>query len=287
MSEIIKVDFSKALVRCSKIGAIMSLPKGCITDKQLIELAKLQAKPERTVKQQADLDDLIAKKEFTDSLPLSADGIKYLKELYCFVRYGRKFKDIRAKQIMKGRTAEEDAADLIAQLDNFLYLKNDIRLDNDWLTGEPDFFKGESIFNADWIEDTKCSWDLESFMENELAELDTSYWWQMQGYFDLTGAKEGAVSFCLVNTPEPLQNDEKKRLFYQMDVATEENPKYLAALADLMPNLIFDDIPAIERRIRFVVKRDDAAIDRIHKKVERCRTWLKEYHELRMKRIAA
>jgi hypothetical protein len=208
-----------------------------------------------------------------------------LLELYSIMRYGRRFKDKGqfVKQIKKGTTVEEDSLDLISKLDNQLYKKNEERLQNEWLTGIPDTFLGESITTARWIEDIKSSWDMETFLPNIGKELDSDYEWQLQGYFDLTGAPKGAISFCLVNTPESLKNDEKYRLLKQLDVATEEDPLYkeMAALIDL--NCTFDDIPENERRIRFIVERDDARIEKIHKKVGRARKWLADYHKDHMK----
>jgi hypothetical protein len=277
-------DFSKALVRCSAIGYIMQPPRGCITEKQLQRLAELENKPKLTDKQLQELADLVLKNDETAKEPLSEAAKTYLLEVYAFVRYGRKFKDKSdfVKQIRKGTSVEEDSFTLISVLDRKLYKKNDQRINNEFFTGEPDYYEGEDIRQAEWIEDTKSSWDLETFLPQITAEVDPIYYAQMQGYFDLTGAKEGGVSFCLVNTPESQINDERKRLFYQMDVATELNPKYLAAVAEVEHRMKFDDIPMNERRHRFIIQRDDAFIEKAKRKVERCRRWLEEYHEIHM-----
>lgn len=283
------MDFSKALIRCHRIGDIMVDPQGCITDKQLVELTDLTTRTKPlTDNQKKRVEELEEKKAFAATEPLSKSCEVYLMELYWFLRHGRKFKDKSqfVKQIQKGTQVEEDSLDMIAALDNRFYLKNEERLDDDHFTGIPDTYLGESVFNADWVEDIKSSWDLETFAPNVMGVLNPTYWWQMQGYFALTGAREGAVSFCLVNTPESLINDETKRLFYKMDVATEENPDYLREKTLLEYRMRFDNIPIEERRVRFYVKRDDDAIERARKRVERCRKWLADYYKKHMDFIA-
>lgn len=283
------MDFSKALIRCHRIGDMMTDPRGCITANQLEELLQLQNKETEkgkplTDKQLQRLAELVLKRDETEKEPLSESCITYLIELYCLYRYGRTFRDKSqyVKQLQKGTQVEEDSLDLIAMIDNEHYIKNEERLENEHFTGIPDTYLGEHIRLAKWIEDIKSSWDLESYFPNVTGQLEPRYWWQMQGYYSLTGAMEGAVSFCLVNTPETLINDEKRKLFYQMEVPTDENPDYLREATLLEYRMKFDNIPIEERRVRFYVKRDDDAIERAKKRVIRCRTWLKNFHDSHM-----
>jgi hypothetical protein len=292
------MDFSKALIRCHKLGDLLTEPRGCITANQLEEIIELQTKKkELTDKQVQRLAELILKRDETEKEPLSEACITYLIELYQFMRYGRRPKDKTAyvKQLSKGTSVEEDSLDLISKLDNVMYRKNEERLDNEFFTGIPDAWLGEDILAATWIEDIKSSWDLESFFPNIVEclkdgkppQLQTRYWWQIQGYFDLTGAREGAVSFCLVNTPESLINDEKYKLLRKLDVATDEDPRFLMEAAEIERNMKFDDIPPQERRVRFIVQRDDAAIEKAKKRVVRCRKWLEGFHQQHLKLIGA
>jgi hypothetical protein len=83
----------------------------------------------------------------------------------------------------------------------------------------------------------------------------------------------------LVNTPESILNGEKYRLLTRMDVATEEDPTYKIAAAELEYNHIFDDIPEIERVIRVKYDYSEEEMQRVYEKVKKCRTWLKEFDE--------
>jgi hypothetical protein len=99
----------------------------------------------------------------------------------------------------------------------------------------------------------------------------------MQGYMALTGATEAEVCYCLVSMPEEIINSEKKRIYYLMNPATEDNIEYKQAVEKLENNMIFDEIPEQERIIKFKVDRDDAVIEKIYEKVRSCRLWLQEF----------
>lgn len=275
------IDFNKTLIRCSAIGMIMTEPRGCITEKQLEKLSEFEKKGRLTDKQREEYLILVAKKAESGENPLSDTCKNYLREVYLFQRYGRKIKCLdEIKQIVKGRMVEEEAITLVCRLDKKFYEKNEERIENEFLSGIPDLYEGESIYKADFIDEIKSSWDLDTFSQNVDDGLDTANWWQMQGYFALTSAKNGAVNKCLVNTPEKLIMDEIKKLFYSMDVATEQNPEFLAAAEEIRKNMIFDDIPIQERRIKFEVERDDAAIAKVYERVKGCRKWLVTYDQM-------
>lgn len=274
-------DFSKALVRCSAIGDIMSDSRGCITEKQLQKIKEFQGKDKLTTKQLEELALLILKRKESEEFQPSDTCAKRLIEIHTYMLYGRKFKDKGKfiKQIQKGTTVEEDSITIISLLDRKFYKKNEHRINGEFLTGVPDLYEGEDILDAEYLIDIKSSYDLETFRCASLGCLDKTYEYQLQGYFALTGARRGEISYVLVNTPESILNDMKKSLFYKLDVATEENPKYLAAVAELEFEHKFDDIPIERRRFKYVVERDDNLIAQINRRVEQCRVWLDKYHK--------
>lgn len=218
-----------------------------------------------------------------DAGGLGKTCIAHLAKIYVWEKYGRR-KDIVTAAMSKGTFVEEDSITLISQVEKKMYKKNEERIVNEFLSGTPDMYDGKSILKATYVKDAKSAWDLESFIKNETDGLDKNYYWQLQGYFDLTGAKRGSVDFCLVNTPPHLIVEEKKKLFYKMNAPTEENIDYKIACAELEYNMIFDDIPPEERVIKFEVDRNDEDIERAHQKVIQCREWLAEFDEMRMKR---
>jgi hypothetical protein len=93
----------------------------------------------------------------------------------------------------------------------------------------------------------------------------------------LTGAEVAQVCYCLVNMPQEIINSEKKRLFYALNAATEDSPEYVRQVSKLENNMTFDEIPIKERVVRFTVDYDEQLIQKVYKRIEQCREWLKEF----------
>lgn len=292
-------DFSNALMRCHGIYYIMAegkekSPKRKYEDLCTVlaeELSKYELMGERLQGMKtgltkaakiAGLEHEIAKLEpKKNDDPLSTQAKSFIRRLYGQIKYGKcsvsQYKG--TKYTNKGILAEQDSLNLINFIDGTDYIKNEQRIQNEFLSGIPDSWRGESIYNADYVPDVKTSWDFETFIENVGKPLNPLYWWQQQGYFGLTGASAGEVSYCLVNTPESIIQGEKERLARRLDAVTTESPEYRLAEALLVNNMTFDDIPVLERRLKFDVKRDDDAIQRIYDKVPLCRDYLFEIQE--------
>ena len=203
---------------------------------------------------------------------------KKLVEVFVLEKYGRK-KDIPNKYITKGLAVEEDSITLYSRVNKTFYKKNSERLNNRYISGEPDLYIGEEIFRADTIIDIKSSWDIHTFFATTAKKLNSDYYWQMQGYMDLTGAASAKLAYCLVNTPEQMINDAKRRLSWQMGVIDEENsPEFKEACVEIEKNMIYDDIPLKERVIEIVIERDEDAIKSIHDRVIDCREYLNEHY---------
>lgn len=299
-----RIDFSKTLFHCSSIGIIMGAPdKKTPMQEYLDAIQARKAKEEEyqikfvdTGKEDTKQAVACKKKieyyanklidlELIKNDEVLSSGCKtYLLSVYASEKYGKwsASKDKGNKFTNKGHLCELDSIELISKLDGKIYEKNEERVENEYLTGIPDIFEGESIYNATKIIDIKTSWDIETFFSNLGKRLKSVYWWQLQGYMAITGAKEGEVSFCLVDTPESIINDEKYRLFRRMDVATEENPAYKAAAFELENNLTFGDMPIEDRRMRFKVERDDEAIAKLYRKIDTCRKYLEEIEKMHL-----
>lgn len=199
-----------------------------------------------------------------------------LLENFIEAKYGRT-KDVETRYMEKGRAVEEDSITLYSRLTKTFLKKNDQRLEDDWLTGEPDAYLGETISKADVIIDTKSSWDLFTFWKAKIGDVNKAYYYQLQGYMSLTGAKEGRLVYCLINTPESLILREIDRLRYKMDlIDAMASPEYIAACTEIDRNMNFDDIPMKERCFEVRIARDNDAIKAIRDRVELCREWVGE-----------
>lgn len=229
-------------------------------------------------------EKVIESSNYVEGEVLSKGARSHLKKVYAFAKYGKwsAGADKGTRETKKGVIAEIDSIRLICSLENKDLCKNEERISNDFLTGIPDLFIGSSIYEAQYLIDVKTSWDIETFLNNLGKPLNNSYWWQIQGYMAITGAKLGEVSFCLVNTPESLLNQERFRLKERLDSVTDIDPVFLEAEKQLVNNMTFNDIPEKERRIQFLVERDNEAIGKVYKKVVKCREYLSEIEELHL-----
>ncbi len=283
------------LFRASSIGEIMTDGDDIITAKQLITISEYQAKPKLTDIQAAELARLKHKRDNPD---LSLTAKKRILKVYAKEEFNRE-EEVRSKYMEKGTVAEDDSITLYSLVKKKFFRKNEIRLNNRFITGLPDLFDGpdDDIQNAEEIEDIKSSWSLDTFLASKFAnKINSDYRWQGLSYLGLVPkAKRFRLVYCLINTPAELIMDEKRKLNFQMRVE-DTDPEYIEACKNIERNHIFDmalfkshypyfefhndewrwDIPKEKRYHEIVIERDNAAIDSIYERVKWCRKWMKE-----------
>lgn len=238
-------NFQNTLIRCSSLGAIMTEPQSA-ADKAAGNLSKT------------------AKTELIKT---------YIKEVY------DREKDITTKQMTKGTNAEDIGISMLSKHQGRKLEKNLFRFSNHFVTGHPDIIEGENTLRADFVWDTKLPWDLWTFLSNVMEPIDKSYYYQLQGYLSLCNAPRGAIAYVLVDTPEEIIKQEQYYLLKKMNVISEESPEYIEAAAGLEINMIYPDIDLNERVLIFPVDRDEEIIEKINKKVVKCREFLHEFSE--------
>jgi hypothetical protein len=293
-------DFSTTLIRCSALGQIMTENRGKTNLERyqdaLQSLEDTKAKYEALKKKDGSMGLKYTNKviELTNTIPelekikdedvLSDTCKSYLIQSYVLSKYGR-VREVTTKQMVKGTITEDDAITLFSVLDGHIYNKNKERIKNDFIIGTPDLYSGETLVGSEEIIDIKSCWDVFTFLKNvddlESAEnqRDVAYYWQVQGYLALSGAKIGTLAFCLVNTPDSIIEGEKYNLLRRMDVATEEDPSYKIELQKLIANRKFDDIPFEDRLLTYSFDRNDEDIQKIYRRVEKCRQFLSEFEQ--------
>ena len=208
---------------------------------------------------------------------LSETTKTHLVEVYVREVHGRE-KEITTKYMEKGLSVEEDSITLYSRFNKKFYSKNEERLKNSFVIGTPDLFEGDSIETASHIIDIKSSWDIFTFYAVRGTAINKNYYWQLQGYMDLTGAKTATLAYCLVNTPDTLIEDEKRKLQWKMGIIDPTgNDLYEEACAKIEKSMIFDDVPLERRVFEFKIERNDEDIMRMHKRVEECRQWLQQF----------
>jgi len=257
-----------------------------ITEIQLKRLKELDEKPTRTEKQSIELTELVQKRENSGKVVLGDTAVGYLMEVYAWetVKKCSVTKELNVDFIQKGKLGEAEGLELLSYCENHLYEKNTERIFNDFLSGEPDTFKGKGVKEADVIPDVKIIWDYPGFLKKINKPADPDYRLQLAGYADISGAKEVFVANCLIDTPEPIRNDYKKKLFYKGDYLTEESPAFLAAWEPIERSMIFSDIPVLQRFNKVPVPLfTDQERQVIYDRVKFCREWLENFHAAYLK----
>lgn len=239
------MNWNEILIRCSSLGRLMTEPK---------------------------------EKAAKESGALSKTAKTHLIGVYIRERYDRQ-KDVITKQMQKGLDVEEESITLLSRVQKKMLVKNEERLSNDYITGLPDIFDGESIHNATSITDIKSSYDLFSFLGNIGEPLDSDYYYQLQGYMALSNAPVAYIAYCLVDTPQYIIDGEKYRLLKSMNVVSEESIEFIREAIKIDKNMTFPDIPKEERVLIFKVDRDDDVIERIYQKVIKARAFLAEFEQ--------
>lgn len=209
---------------------------------------------------------------------LSKTAKNYLVDEYIRLKYDRN-RDVVTKQMQKGIEAEESAIELLSIHQDIYLQKNQERLSNDFITGIPDVFEGESINNATFIWDVKTAWSIWTFLANIQDKLEPNYFFQLQCYMWLTNCQKSAIAYVLADAPQNIIESEKKKLLYSMNVATEQSPEFIEAAAGIEINMIYPDIPINEKVLIFPVERDEEVIEKIKSKVTKAREFLAEFEE--------
>lgn len=236
---------------------------------------------------------------------LSQTTQTYLKEIYREVKHKRR-NEFTSKYTEKGLEAENSGITLYSRVTKTFFKKNEERLTNEFITGEPDLHDGDSIESCKKGTDIKCSWSVFTFPYPD-EELENSHVWQNHGYIYLTGAEQWGTAYCLVNAPANLIMNEKKSMWYRLgcpeQIEDGDNRLYdfwIHKCCEIEKNLIFNmsefkkeepyfeldckdwkyDITLKERVLEYSVFRDELAIKKIQTVVPRCRKYLNDLNEL-------
>ena len=194
---------------------------------------------------------------------LSQTAKSYIEELAKEHLFGIK-KVFKSRYTDKGNEVEEQAIELTEDVLGFEFLtKNEKYFENDYIKGTPD------VITTSLIIDVKSSWSGETFpfFESELPNKD--YYYQVMGYMWLTGKQNALISYCLINTPEEIVNDEIRRTAwgkYEIE-PSEETIREVKSVHN------FSHIPKDRRVKAFHVEFNEGVVNEMKTRIDECRKY--------------
>lgn len=283
------IDWNSFKVRCSAISKVLSNSRDNpqITEKQAETLAgyrkKLDEGGKITDKQQLEMAALIEKEANSSKIILSDTCIEYLMIEYAWIAekmipVSRESMDLLA--IKKGKEVEAMSGKILSLIYDEECKVHKERISNDYLSGEIDFYHGESVYKAYRIIDNKGSWDYPIFLKKLHTGLENGQKEQVQGYCDITGAGEGVIANTLVDTPDPIIEEMKYRLAKKLDCVTTEDPEFLKEWEKWERSMKFTKIPIHKRANRIPIQPfTPFEQQKVYDRVKVCREWLNNFHE--------
>jgi hypothetical protein len=174
------------------------------------------------------------------------------------------YKEFSSRYTDKGLEMEDEAIQFASEVLNWDFVvKNEMRFNNEWLTGEPD------INTDNLLADIKCSWSGSTFPLFDETLKNKDYYYQLQGYMMLTGHDTSELVYCLMNTPHQIVEDEVRRQHWKLNLIDED----LEVRQAVQEMHNFDQIPNNLRVKRFIVQKDEAAQEKIKERVEVAREY--------------
>ena len=141
---------------------------------------------------------------------VGATAKSYIKQVAKENFYGYR-SEINNKYIQKGLMQEQDSIDLLNTVRFEGYIKNDVRMVNEVMTGEADIITNDSII------DIKTSWSLDTFPVMAEDGYDTLYEWQLRAYMMLYDRPKAELIYCMVTTSNELLNEWENLDIHRVD----------------------------------------------------------------------
>lgn len=119
--------------------------------------------------------------------------------------------DTRTKPMIKGTDWEQSGIDLLNNVRFTNYTKNELRLENEYMTGCCD------IITDDLIIDIKSSWSLETFPATPAEGENSDYEWQGRAYMWLYDRPSFELVYAMHTTPDELLSEWDNMSIHRVD----------------------------------------------------------------------
>jgi len=221
-----------------------------------------------------ELQKLIEKRDAKPELSLTAK--KEVQKIWLQNEKGF-IKNLDNKYVMKGLFNEENGIELIGEIEEQFFLKNEERITIGSITGEADIIHtynsvdelpewrklmedGETKFPLKVVKDVKCSFDAETFMN---AEFSSMYETQLRVYMMLYNADEAHLQYCLTDAPDHILEAENWKLKNKYGIIDMDSEIAKPLFDQVKRNLIYSDNPEYskEERLKSYMARRDKTIE--------------------------
>ena len=118
---------------------------------------------------------------------------------------------ITTKPMIKGTDWEQDGIDLLNNVRFTNYTKNNLRVDNEYMSGCCD------IITEDLIIDIKSSWSLETFPATPSEGENSDYEWQGRAYMWLYDRPAFELVYTMYTTPDELLTEWDNKTIHRVD----------------------------------------------------------------------
>lgn len=242
-----------------------------LTDKQFDQLKELSEKASPTLKQMADLTELIKKRDN----PQLMEGSKTFVEKWLWENMRQRKMEINNKYLAKGLIVEDESIDIAERgLGWNFAMKNEKHFDEDkFFTGTPDLFV--TVGKQEIVTDIKSSWDENTFKFFDPA-YNRSYYFQLQIYMYLTGIRDAQLVYVLTNTPVHLIKKEAINYCYTFGYQIPDIIEDSEIYAQFLEKMTFDDLPDSMRIKRHSFTYDGNVIDKLVETIKACRVYKNE-----------
>jgi hypothetical protein len=257
----------------------------CLTEVQEKRIIELESRDKpMTEPMKLEYAKLLQYRENSKKVILSDGCVDYLMEYYAWatermIPVSKESLDML--QAKKGKMAELQSKALLDFIDDVEYKVNKDRVYNDYLSGELDFYLGDSVYSANNVTDAKNAWDYPIFLKKINNGLENGQREQLQGYGDITGARDLWVANTLVDNPDEIIEEMMWKVLKKIGAATFESPEFVAEWPKWYKSMKFDHIDPYKRVFKIKVEPfTPTEQQKVYDRVKICREWLWQFDEM-------
>lgn len=286
------IDFENFQINCSQIGSLMSNARDN-KPPTAVEVRKLfgtlgRDYGELTEAMKFTAREILHKTIYYEPTRPSNKILSEMILIYAYEMYGKSkvSKGNDSPQMAeKGSMAEAKAIEFISKIDGVEYVKNEELFSNKWFKGKPDVIVKAIGGKVTDIKEIKISYDLPSFIMSMLKPELVSSNYEIMGYMDILGCKNGEIIHTLVDMPESMVSMEESRLKERYKLLELDEMVISERIARTLNNMEYSSIPNELKIFRRPVTKNQYTMKAVKSRTTTARKWLKEIHEVFTKNL--